>query len=305
MKLLDDIVDGATEDEETLSNLLRKCLVLAHRLNNEKLKTWVEKELDGYDDDDEMPQYRVIRAQAKGVLFGPLQGVINDQPLSPHILEKEHRHWAQEARLNGPIASYEKFANPAEDDGNPRILWPAAMVAYYQSKFMRDWTLNRAWIEIPTSSMRGLADSVRNRILRLALELKSELGTVEDDPQKLPPAKVDQQVINIIYGGQNVIGSTAEQIVQSTQSIVIENDVESLLTAFKELGVSEPRLKELLAAIEDDAKKSGAPTFGERTKAWLKNLSANAGAAGLKVAADVATKVGTKMLLQYFGIPGA
>jgi hypothetical protein len=220
-------------------------------------------------------------------------------------LSKEHRHWAQEARLSGPIAAYEQFANPAKDDGNPAIPWPAALVVHYQSKFMEGWTLNRAWLEIPASSMRSLADSVRNRILRLALELKSELGTVADDPQKLPPAKVDQQVVNIIYGGQNVIGSTAEQIVQSAQTTVIENDVESLFAAFRELGVSEPGLAELQSAIEHDRKKSGSPTFGERTKVWLKELPGKAGAAGLKVATDVATKVGTKMLLQYFGIPGA
>jgi hypothetical protein len=47
MQLIDEIIELAVDDRTSLSVLLRKCLVLSHRLKNERLKAWAEKELDG------------------------------------------------------------------------------------------------------------------------------------------------------------------------------------------------------------------------------------------------------------------
>ena len=41
MKLLDEIVDYAVDNKQPVSVLLRKCLVLAYQLKNDKLKNWV------------------------------------------------------------------------------------------------------------------------------------------------------------------------------------------------------------------------------------------------------------------------
>ena len=68
--LLDDIIDLATNTNQSISVLLRKCIVLAHQIKNDRLKTWANKELNGYGEDDELPEYRVIPASAKGHLSG-------------------------------------------------------------------------------------------------------------------------------------------------------------------------------------------------------------------------------------------
>jgi hypothetical protein len=47
MKLLDEIVDLAIDNQASISVLLRKCLVLAHQLKNDRLRSWVENELNG------------------------------------------------------------------------------------------------------------------------------------------------------------------------------------------------------------------------------------------------------------------
>jgi hypothetical protein len=72
MELLDEIIGGATDSTEPISNLLRRCLVLAHQLKNEKLKAWAESELNGYNDVDLLPDYRVARIVARGFFVGPL-----------------------------------------------------------------------------------------------------------------------------------------------------------------------------------------------------------------------------------------
>jgi hypothetical protein len=65
-------------------------------------------------------------------------------------------------------------------------------------KFLEDFTLIRAWQEIGISVFPSVIDTIRNRVLRFALDLRDELGLVSDDPAALPQEKVDQYVNNYI-----------------------------------------------------------------------------------------------------------
>jgi hypothetical protein len=67
--LLDDIIDLATNTGQSITVLLRKCIVLAHQIKNDRLKTWANKELNGYGDEDVLPDYRVISARRQGALL--------------------------------------------------------------------------------------------------------------------------------------------------------------------------------------------------------------------------------------------
>ena len=64
--LLDDIISLATHDKTSISVLLRKCVVLAHQLKNDRLKSWANHEFNGYENASEVPPYRKIAANSKG-----------------------------------------------------------------------------------------------------------------------------------------------------------------------------------------------------------------------------------------------
>jgi hypothetical protein len=147
--------------------------------------------LDGYDATDELPDYRCVQAIAKGYFVGPFYAQINNQPLPPSVLKPEHRRFAKEVRLMHPIAAYDVEMGK---NGTPILEWPPDLTAMYQSKFFEGYALNRAWQEIPPSAFVALRDTIRNRILKLTLEIRDELGTVNDDIHPIPPTKVEQSV---------------------------------------------------------------------------------------------------------------
>jgi hypothetical protein len=131
MKLLDEIIDLAASDNGSVATLLRKCLVLAHALNNDRLKAWAEKELNGYDRDDSVPEYRKTATGAKGHFVGPFGSEIRNQPIPPAVLEEKHRAFAESVVLFQPIASYEDV-----DGGSVFLIeWPANLTLLYQSSF--------------------------------------------------------------------------------------------------------------------------------------------------------------------------
>ena len=178
MKLLNEIIEEATDPRASVAGTLRKCLILAFELKNEKLKQWAEKELNGYHrkDEGDIPEYRRATLHSKGNFIGPFGSWMKDRPLPMTVLKPEHRSLLDPAILTEPIASYEINATKKIDVGHFSINWAPDLIVLYQAKYIEGWALSSAWQEIPSGLIVAVVDSVRNRLLRFALELREELG---------------------------------------------------------------------------------------------------------------------------------
>jgi hypothetical protein len=303
MKLLDEIVDQAVDGETSLSVLLRKCLVLSHRLKNERLKAWAEKELDGYANDDELPDYRVTNINSKGVFFGAFGSKIENQPIPTVVLKEHHRALVEKAHFRDPIASYDTKG----EDGQWIIPWSPNLVAAYQKKFYEgSYVLASAWQEVPTTFIVALLDTVRNRVLKLALELQEELGSAGDDLAALPTERIDQTVITNIFGGHVVIAGQVQEVTQAGSVVVIKGDLASLNEALARLGAAKSDVRALEDALAEDAAITASPGLGHRTLGWIQSaaikLASKSGDAALDVAKAQVTSELTKLVSQFLGL---
>jgi hypothetical protein len=120
MKLLDEII-GAVSDAQPIGTVLRKCLVLERQVKNEKFRIWLNNELDGYDNADDLPDYRTINSISRGFFVSYAGSQINDQPLALHVMEENHRKLVDKVRLAQPAASYEGRPGKSADGSLP---WP-------------------------------------------------------------------------------------------------------------------------------------------------------------------------------------
>ena len=260
MTLLDEIIEAATDDKVPIGTLLRKCLVLEQAFHNEKFKVWLNKGLDGYEPENELPTYRNFNAVSYGFFVGIAGRQINNQPLALHVLDKKDREIVQKCPLSQPASAYEGRSNKSNDAQLP---WNPSLTTKYQDKFFRDsdFVLNRAWQLIPGSILVALLETVRNRVLRFALDLKSELGPAAPTVEKLPSATIERSVVNHIYGGNIIIASHAENVSQLAHTNVVAGDLNSLKAALADLGVTREGIRELESTIEGD-KASGSPSIG-------------------------------------------
>jgi hypothetical protein len=240
MKLLDEIIEGAVSDTQPIGTVLRKCLVLERKVKNEKFRIWLNSELDGYDNVDDLPDYRTINSISRGFFVGFAGAQINDQPLSVYVLKPEDRKWVDKVRLGAPVASYEGRPNKSADGSLP---WPPWLTTRYQEKFIENFVLNRAWQEVPGSCLVGLVETVRNRVLRFALDIKDQLGEDQESVAQLPAETVEKSVINNIYGGNVFIAAHAETISQVAHTNIVAGDANGLFKALSNLGITEEGLK--------------------------------------------------------------
>ena len=89
MSLLRDIQNAAIDNKTSLETLLRKCRVLASRLQNDELKIWVQHELDGYFGCEDLPKYRRIVGQGCGHFSGPFGSGIRNAPIADSLIPKK------------------------------------------------------------------------------------------------------------------------------------------------------------------------------------------------------------------------
>ncbi len=307
MKLLDDIVASATDGQSQPAVLLRKLLVLAAKVKNEKLRAWAEKELMGYGPADPLPDYRVTQTQSLGVFFGIAGSRMENIPLPTLLLEERHRELVEKADFRHGIASYQLGPGQDATSGQWQIPWSPNLVARYQSTFYRDqYALKSAWQVVPATFIAMMIDTIQTRVLLLALDLQAELGPGHEDIASIPADRVDRSVINIIYGGHNVIAGRTGNVLQAETVTVSKDDLASLEVALAGFGVDKAELCKLQSAIEEDkADNPQKAGVGLRARAWISDVAARVagkmGEAGLEVAKVEAVKHLTSLVGQFLG----
>jgi hypothetical protein len=106
MSLLREIQEEATKTDSDVLVLLRKCRVLASRIGNHDLKAWVQRELDGYESSDELPEYRKAHTISKGHFLGAFGRQLKNAEIPPRCLPEKYRPFASEANLRSGIGTY-------------------------------------------------------------------------------------------------------------------------------------------------------------------------------------------------------
>jgi hypothetical protein len=259
MKLLNEIIEAATDPKTSVADTLRKCMVLAFELKNKQLKTWSEAELNGYNRNDSVPEYRRLHLHSRGNFQGPGGAWIPGRPLPMAVLDEKDRKYLNPAILNAPIAAYEANLVQGGDKGVFSINWPPDLIARYQGKYMDGYVLAQAWQELPPSALTAMVDTVKNKMLRFALEIRGEVGAAGDKPQDVPKETIDQAVTNIILGGTNIITGTAKDFTQIGSIHIAKGDLGAIADALSTLGIDRSQIDDATNAILKD----GEPAAGE------------------------------------------
>jgi AbiTii len=301
--LLNQIRTEAVDSEHDLGSLLRKCRVLAQRLNNADLKTWVMSELDGYQDESNLPDYRVLR---HALLLGHYIGAFGSQlkniqiPLSA-VMEEFRQDIVETKVVQGVRGIRELIAN--SEGGSLRIALPSeAHAAIRDPNVREDMVLASAVKIINTSPLEGILDTVRNRILNFTLELDSEAPKTGDPIDRLRVEKSEkvQQIFNTQIMGN--VANLAQASSQFSQVVdVPKGDASALRAALKSIGLDRESIEELTAAATEE-KPSNQGAFGHRVSTAIGKAVTKASQGLLKVSTSVAANILTEVLKSYYGI---
>lgn len=195
--LILDFESKIIDKNYSISDLLRHCLVIATKLKQTEFVKWINLELSGYDNLDEIPKYRKVPVFVK--FFNPVYGwcpyiiadesinrILNNMSISNKISEIEALSKSDNdiIRMSIPIKIKKVLMEPMEFETD---------ICYESSKLY----------------MTGILDSVKNEMLNWILKLE-EVGIVDNEyefseKQIEQATKITNQIINNFYGDKNKI----------------------------------------------------------------------------------------------------
>lgn len=275
MSLLREIQDSAIDSKTDLASLLRKCKVLAARLGSPEFRTWVDSELSGYKNTEDLPGYRILHVNSKGHFAGPFNSGINNADIPLFCLPKEFRETMACSYMMEPVASIEALVTKS-DGGNCQEPWNPDFVAIIGKKIYQNMNCMQAWKVIPITALIAALDEIRNRILNFVIEIESEdpnAGEAPVNSASVSPEKV-HQIFNTYISGtvQNVAtgGHSFEQ--HATYSAQNEEFFQELLTALESLNQPE-LIAEVRAEVKGMQVAQGADIFKDHYHRFMSILS--------------------------------
>lgn len=258
----------------SLNEALLKTKVLLHRIGQKELVSWVNDEINGYDDDKVVPPYRQLRARVLGNISNVRYRYSNYTLPTMH-LEEHIREFLQNSPMGQALSVLETYAGGGQNSLK-RPTPPELLYALGQG--IQGYSVESAWSEIQQSQVRQILVEVRSRLLDFVLALQDEIGeSMTDEDAKKATSGLD--VAGMFHGavlGDNVtilVGNNNHQQVQITNA---KNDAVSLAAELRKQGVSDVDIRALDVALSEDPVPTTAGEFGPAVRSWMSRMFAKA-----------------------------
>jgi len=233
-----------------VSDLLRKALVVAKKLNLQEFQDWIEKELNGYGNTEDIPDYRRISGQIRA--WNPYHGWI------PLIFEDaKEGELLSHRKSRQAIAELENLVDRSEKGSSLHVPFPQELQRRLSEVIEFETEIS---LFADCSGIARIIDSVRTIILNWALKLEEDgiLGEgLSFSSQEQNAARRSPQNITNFYGPVQSpqIQQGSPQAIQITASISFQPEaikafLENLRDALKSLQISPEQKLEVDAELQ-------------------------------------------------------
>ncbi|MFZ3421330.1 hypothetical protein [Vibrio harveyi] len=275
MSLLREIQNSAVDANEPVGSLLRKCKILAARLGSKEFKAWVENELNGYDENKHIPDYRIMSTHCKGHFSSGFGSGMNNAEIPPKCIPKDFREHLFTCYLAQPISSIESLINDS-DGGSVQEPWPADITAHFGMKIYQGMNCLQAWKVIPVNALVGIIDMIRSRVLNFVLEIESEAPDAGDAPMNSQPVaeeKVQQIFHTYITGNVQNVATGSSNVSQTVNNNNNDQLFNELLIALKNVKTNDESKDLIIGTVEEMRALQGSNRFKEKYNKFISVLA--------------------------------
>jgi hypothetical protein len=304
MKLIGDIINDLVDSEKSLSAPLLKTKVLATRLKNTELLTWIKNELEGYISDENLPSYRKMRGNITGsYINGNMQ--VNDQPLPIIGFDRKITTAIYAMNFKDSIATLEALKGE-EKTSSIGANFPPEIAINIQRNIQKSgnpyFQLIHARRSLPVNVITQILSVVRSQLLDFMLKIDEEFGNLtEIEDLKKEKGKINN-IMNqtIITGNGNLVNTGDNSNIKNEVTVKLA-DKESLKTKLQEEGVQEEDISELIQIIDQDIPKD-SKLYGSKVNVWVQKMISKALDGSWQVGIGAAGTILAEALQSYYGI---
>lgn len=197
LSLVEQIQSDALDGGARIADALRKCVALGGRAGSAELRDWATRELRGYEDGTDLPDYRTVVAPIV------IDGMTGNQQftrmqISTHDLPEPARGKIDETlELRSGIGQLEELVTHARASGQPiRIGLHGGSTLAKLMTHERGYFVERVYWNVSPTAVVGVIDQVRTRLVELSAEIMAEAGRTGD-----PSPQAVQNAVNVVVHG--------------------------------------------------------------------------------------------------------
>ena len=306
MKLISDIINELVDTKISLTSPLLKTKLLASRVNNDALRNWVNNELNGYEKNDKLPDYRKHTGQLKGTYYNH-GALFQNQQIPTTGLDKKMVEIMHSFDIYEGIEPLETYKE-SDSSGTLEATFGAELTAIIQKNWrdMGNPYLNLMEVKRYASVriIKQVLGSVRNKLLDFmiaideAFDSKTEFEDLRRENKKVE-AIMTKTIINT-NGDGNVINTGENAKIQAEINIT-KGDKEELSKYLKSIGLKEEETAELIEIIDEEEPDREKRTFGKRVNEWTSKMLDKALDGSWSVGIGAAGSILAEALGKYYG----
>ena len=286
-----ELQEMSSDENVPITKLIRKALIVASKLNLSDFMKWIEKEINGYDEVSEIPEYRNVTGEVKAI--NPNNGIWIPL-LWPNAPEGVY-----DRKIKQKISEIEY--NYKSADGILVVPFPQEQIQFFIKNFN---VPSPPYLIINKAALAGILESVKDIILKWSLKLEKEgifgKDMIFSEYEKIRARNNQEIKIENFYG---ILGSTFTGAVSQEINIDVQNnDLESLLKHLKLKGINSEDLEGLKQSIKIDPKPKQKDKLGENVSKWIGKMIEKASSGAWNVGLSIAANILTSAIYSYYGL---
>lgn len=302
MKLLNEIIESLSSQNGSLTDALLKTKVLLHKIGHKELIEWVNNELNGYAEKQDIPEYRILPANVLANLSN-VRYEATSHPIPLRHLDEQQRAWLENVSFNQSLAVLEKLIE--DQDGHLQVPIPMEFNGLLGKSLGNGYEIQRAWRAVGVADVSQILVQVRSRLLDFVLELQDQIGEdIPDEEIKQRANSIDAPGLfhNAMFGDNTTI-IVGDHNSQKVKNSIIKNDFDSLAEQLKQHNVDDLSIVELQQAIHNDQNcpELKEQKLGSNVKTWMKQMLSKAIDATWEVEIAVAGNLLSTAIQKYYG----
>lgn len=235
-----------------LSDLLRKSLLIAKKLELKEFEKWILNELNGYNEAKDIPEYRIVRGEL--VAFNGYRNI-------PVILDSKMNELINSHKMFEPVAELESFLG-SETIGSGTITIKLTGEMHEILLPLMNYPGNCIFKKVfSISQLNVILDQIKTRLLDFTLDLEKQ-GVLGDGIMFSNEEKQIASTFNTVNTTNTYVNAPVEyfQMQQNTkescQNIAlnengdINQSLEKILSAIDNLGLDKENRDELYAELQ-------------------------------------------------------
>lgn len=196
-QLLKDAISGEVEIE----NILLRLKVILFDLNSKHIMDWINGELEGYKDLENLPPYRILKGNIIGNYFVNYITKYKDSPVPlEFLIPKEEIEKLRTIKLTDGIATIQNILK-GENRERYGVVIPTAFCHAISKDNLQIASMR---VNIASNQLEGIILHVKSKLVEIIMELEKEFNNL-DELDIRSQIDENESAKQIIYNIENII----------------------------------------------------------------------------------------------------